>query len=289
MTILSIQKMKLCMHKHNIRKGIVFFILFIPGLIYCQTQKGKVLSNETKLGIGFVNVGIIGKNVGTVSDESGNFAIDFGNNYENDSLRFSMIGYESKSFLVGQFKEDTNKIVYLNPRSYNLKEVKVIYHKPKEIRLGYPVTSNELRSGFAYNDLGSELGIKIHARGQVKLNDINLNVAICTYDSVTYRLNIYKTEGQAEYINILTKPIYISFSKDKINNVITIDLRRYSLVIEGNVLITLELYKDLGEGRLLFQTEFFTGTTYHRKTSEGKWTEAPGVIGMYLHGQVIGE
>jgi hypothetical protein len=163
----------------------------------------------------------------------------------------------------------------------------VIYHKPREIRLGAPVTSDNLRSGFAYNDLGSELGIKVNVPGQVRLNNINLNVAICTYDSVTYRLNIYQLENQTDYKNILTKPVYISFSKDKINKVVTLDLRKYSIIIEGKVLITLELYKDLGEGRLLFKTEFFTGTTYHRKTSQGTWTEAPGVIGMYLHSSLI--
>jgi hypothetical protein len=163
----------------------------------------------------------------------------------------------------------------------------VVYRRPKEIRLGTPVFTNDLRSGFAYNDLGSELGIKVYAKGLVKLKDLNLNVAICTFDSVKYRLNIYQIINQTEYKNILTKPIYISFSKDKINKVITFDLKEYSIIIEGNVLIALELYRDLGEGRLLFHTEFFTGITYHKKTSEGKWTEAPGVIGMYLHGQVI--
>jgi hypothetical protein len=112
-------------------------------------------------------------------------------------------------------------------------------------------------------------------------------VAICTFDSVTYRLNIYQSVNQAEYKNILTEPIYISFSRDKINKVLTFDLSKYSIIIEGDVLITLELYKDLGEGKLLFRTEFFTGITYHKKTSEGNWTESPGVIGMYLNGQLI--
>jgi CarboxypepD_reg-like domain len=287
MAIYSIRKMILCVQKPNVKKEIVFFILFIPGLVFSQPYTGKVLSSKTKLGIGYVNIGIIGKNIGTVSDVSGNFSIDLGKVYDNDSLRFSMIGYESKSFLVGHFKEDSTKTVYLDPRSYTLKEVNVIYHKPKKIRLGDPVTSNDLRSGFADNDLGSELGIKVHTKWQVKLNDINLNVAICTFDSVTYRLNIYQIENKKEYKNILNKPIYISFSKDKINDVITVDLTRYAIVIEGDVLITLELYRDLGEGRLLFHTEFFTGTTYHRKTSQGTWTKAPGVIGMYLQGQLM--
>jgi hypothetical protein len=271
----------------NIKGGLLFFILFIPAVVLCQPHQGKVLSSETKSGIGFVNIGIIGKNVGTVADKLGSFSIVLDDIYNDDSLRFSMIGYESKSFLVKYFKENSIKTVYLNPKSYYLTEVKVFYHRTKEITLGTPVISDALKSGFEDNTLGSELGIKVDARGQVKLEDINLNVAVCTYDSVTYRLNIYKTVDNVEYKNILTEPIYISFTKDEIKNVITFDLRKYSILIEGDVLITLELYKDLGEGRLLFYTQFFTGLTWHKKTSEGRWTKAPGVIGMYLHGQLI--
>lgn len=273
--------------KLNIKTGLLLFALFIPEVIFSQSQKGKVFSRETNSGLGFVNIGIIGKNIGTVSDESGNFTITIGDAYDIDTLRFSMIGYESKSFLVGYFKEKSTKDVYLDPISYKLQEVKVIYHKPREITLGTPVFSNDLRSGFAYNDLGSELGIKVQIKRPVKLKDINLNVATCTYDSVTFRLNIYETFNQIEYKNILTKPIYISFTKDKINKVITFDLREYSIIIEGDVLVALELYRDLGEGRLLFRTKYFTGTTYHKKSSEGKWTESSGEIGMYLNGQII--
>ena len=271
----------------DLKGGLSFLLLFIPAVAFGQTYKGKVLSGETKSGIGFVNIGIIGKNVGTVADKLGYFSIVLDDIYNNDSIRFSMIGYESKSYLVRYFRENSIKTVYLNPKSYYLTEVKIFYHRTKEIMLGTPVTSDALKSGFEDNTLGSELGIMVDTKGQVKLEDINLNVSTCTYDSVTYRLNIYKTVDNVEYKNILTEPIYISFTKDEIRNVITYDLRKYSILIEGDVLITLELYKDLGEGRLLFYTQFFTGLTWHKKTSEGRWTKAPGVIGMYLHGQLI--
>ena len=271
--------------KLNFKTGLLFFVLFISGPVFSQSQKGKVLSSETNWAIGYVNIGIIGKNVGTVSDEFGNFTINLDNIYNNDSLRFSIIGYEAKSFLVRNFKENLIKNVYLTPVLYDLKEVKVIYRRTKGIRLGTQVLSNSLKSGFANNNLGSELGIKVNVKNRVELKDINLNVAVCTFDSVTYRLNIYQSVNNTGYKNILTEPIYISFSKDKINNVITFDLTKYSIIIEGNVLIALELYKDLGEGSLLFHTEFFTGYTYHKKTSEGSWIKAPGVIGMYLNGR----
>jgi hypothetical protein len=271
----------------NSKTGLFIFLLFAPGLIFCQQLNCRVLSSETKSGIAFVNVGIIGKNVGTVTDPAGNFSIELDNIYNNDSLRFSMIGFESKSFLVSYFKENSIKTIYLDPKSYFLTEVKVFFHRTKEITLGTPVISDALKSGFENNNLGSELGIKVDTKGQVKLEDINLNVATCTYDSVTYRLNIYKIIDKEEYKNILTEPIYISFSKDKIDKVITFDLRKYSILIEGEVLITLELYKDLGEGRLLFYTQYFTGYTYHKKTSQGNWMKAPGLVGMYLHGQLI--
>jgi hypothetical protein len=271
----------------NLKKGLIVFALFYPGIVFCQSYKGVVLANETRTAIGFVNVGIIGKNVGTVTDQSGNFSLDIDSRYDNDSLRFSLIGYEPKSYLLKDFRENSVKEILLKPKTYNLSEVTVTYHRSKGIRLGVPVESNQLKSGFSDNELGSEMGVMIETNGHVRLEDINLNVATCTYDSVTYRLNIYQCLDNDEYKNILQKPIYISFSKNDINEAIVLDLKKYSIIIEGTVLITLELYKDLGEGRLLFHTQFFTGTTYHRKTSEGKWTESPGLIGMYLHGQLI--
>jgi hypothetical protein len=269
-------------------KALIFILLLsLEGVVLGQSYVGTVLSNEDNSIIPYVNVGIIGKNVGTVTDATGNFKINLEEIYNNDSVRFSMIGYEPKSFLVSTFRNRPVKEVYLSPVCYHLCEVKVKCPKTRDIMLGDPVTSDELKSGFADNELGSELGIKVSTKGKVRLENINLNVATCTYDSVTYRLNIYQAVNKNDFKNILTEPIYISFSKDNIEDVITLDLKKYFITIEGNVLITLELYKDLGQGRLLFYTQYFTGSTFHRKTSEGKWSAAPGAIGMYINGQFI--
>ncbi len=269
------------------RVTFLLFVLFFSEQCYGQTHKGKVVLKETNSGVAYVNIGVIGSNIGTVTDASGNFSIILDNKYDKDSIRFSMIGYDSRSFLVSSFKRDTISLVFLTPRSYTLPEIKVVYRKPRETRLGLRIEESSLRCGFASNDLGSELGVKLKVRGFVKLKDINFNVAVCTFDSVTYRLNIYEEQNNGEYRNILSRPIYITFSKDKINKVISFDLTNYSILVSGNILVALELYRDLGEGRLLFHTEFFSGSTFHRKTIEGNWTESKGVIGMYLNGLVV--
>jgi hypothetical protein len=282
--------MKFYNSRLSIKAVFLFFVLSSSGRGYSQSIKGTVLSTSTQTGIGFVNVVIVGKNIGTVSDKDGYFSIAPVNIFNSDSLCFSIIGYESKTLSILQFTEDSTKMVFLDLKVYRLLEVSVIHkkgRKPKEIIIGTRVISNDLKSGFENNDLGSELGIKVHLNHEVLLKDLNLNVATCTFDSVTYRLNIYQSANQIEYENILTEPIYISFSKDRIKNVITYDLRKYSIIVKGNILIALELYKDLGEGSLLFHTEFFTGFTFHRKTIDGNWTKSPGVIGMYCDGQII--
>ena len=118
----------------NLKKGLIVFVLLFPGIVFCQSYKGMVLTNETRAGIGFVNVGIIGKNVGTVTDQLGNFSLVIDSRYDNDSLRFSLIGYEPKSYLVKDFRENSVKEILLKPKMYNLSEVTVTYHRAKGIR-----------------------------------------------------------------------------------------------------------------------------------------------------------
>jgi hypothetical protein len=263
---------------------VILFIISGQTITFSQVVKGRVLSEETGKEIPYVNLGVIGKNHGTVTDISGNFSLELGEIYDNDSIRFSIIGYTPKSFLVRQFRYDGSKNIFLKPVAYGLQEVKVIYHKPRTVKLGEPILYNDLRSGFGSNDLGSELGVKIHVRGIVKLKDLKINVAICTYDSVTYRLNIYTMEGNTVCDNILRHQVYFSFSKNDINKPVNLDLTPYSIVVEGDILVSLEIYRELGEGKLLFNTTYFTDVTYHKKTSEGTWSQSPGKVGISLTG-----
>lgn len=269
------------------RKLLLFLTLSYPLTIFSQCLTGRVLSSETSEGIGFVSIGIVGKNIGTVSTKDGNFTINVDKGFDNDSLRFSMVGFCSKSLCIKKLRDTTERDINLDPKSYELGDVNVVYSKPRKKLIGTPVMTQKLKSGFGSNSLGSELGLSLYVNKRVRLKDLNLNIATCTYDSVTYRLNIYKVVDKEKYINILTEPVYITFTKDKIGDVLTFDLSKYSIVIEGNVVVALELYKDLGNGKLLFNTQYFKGYTLHRESCEGTWSQSSGAIGMYLHSNEI--
>jgi hypothetical protein len=279
-------KTRIVLNKTLFTGAILFFtMLCFPAILFSQDY--KVISSTTKEGIGYVNIGVLGKNTGTVSGASGIFSLDFTELDDSDSLRFSMIGYEPVTYKVGRLKQESSKTVEMIPRTYELPETKIIYPRGREVTLGTPVVSTALKSGFADNNLGYELGIKVYVKKRLKLKDINLNVGSCTYDSVTYRLNIYKHTEEDNWENILSNPIYLSFKMKDIYKEVTLSLKEYSILLEGEYIITLELYRDLGAGKLLFLTQFFTGTTWNRKSRESEWRQTPGQVGLYLHGQLI--
>lgn len=78
-------------------------MVFLIAPIYCnaQTIHGKILDSGSQSPIGYVNIGIIGKDVGTVSNEQGNFTITLDSQYNRDTLKFSMIGFQSLKYEVG--------------------------------------------------------------------------------------------------------------------------------------------------------------------------------------------
>jgi len=88
------------MEKRNLNmlaNKIIF--LAILGVIHCHTAfsqiiSGIVISEKSRVPVEYVNIGIPGKGVGTVSDETGKYTLLIVPEYKDDSLLLSCIGYE---------------------------------------------------------------------------------------------------------------------------------------------------------------------------------------------------
>lgn len=132
---------------------------------------------------------------------------------------------------------------------------------------------------------GSEIGILMKNNNIAFLKEVNVNISNCSYDTVFYRINIYKADKNMQLENILNEPIYISSSKEEVKDKITVDLRHLNLVIEGDFLVTFESVKDLGYGKLCFPAKLFH-KSYQRKTSQGTWETIPVGISISVDADV---
>ncbi len=255
-------------------------------IIYSQNLSGTVLNKKNNQPIEYVNIGLAGKNIGTVSDFNGKFNLMIDAQYDSDTLLFSVIGYAPYAVKVAEYKKQENKNVYLTEKVYQMNEITI---KPKTIiqkTLGVKTESRFINAGFKDNLLGYECGILMNVKKTAYLKTININIAQCTFDSILYRVNIYKVTGKMKFGNILKNSIYLRLPKAKIKDKITIDLTPENLTVDGDFLVTLENIKDLGAGASLYFCAGLSGTTYFRKTSQAEWQTTPVGISISVEADV---
>jgi len=255
---------------------LLLFAIFILGNFISNAQNisGTIYNAKTNNPIAYVNIGISGKNIGTVSDFEGKFNFQVAFEFDGDSLLFSCIGFEPRIIKVRELRNNNLQLIVLQEKVQDLKEVVIRPRVYKEKMLGIVTDTKFISAGFENNELGYEMGIFMDVKKSAVLKRVDLNIARCSYDTVFYRLNIYSHKGDMVFDNILKSPIYINLPKDRVRDKITIDLQRYDLVVEGNFLVTVELVKDLGPGFLYFSAGL-KDRTYFRKTSQGVWDTAP--------------
>jgi len=249
------------------------------GLFAQETIVGSVEDAATPLS--FVNIGLIGQGIGTVSDDDGRFSLKIPSGHESDTLRLSMIGYETLDVIVkdlGSFKTDESYRFTLIAKSFDLKEVVVTDHIWKTKILGNKTSSTMMTGAFASNDLGSEVGIPINIRKRPTfIEEFNVFIAKSEYEEFFFRVNVYDISGKEVSENLLNEAIFVT-TKIK-SGWLTIDLTPYSIMVEDDFLITLEWVKDLGleatKGLNFSATPSIKGM-YFKDTSQGNWERLRG-------------
>jgi hypothetical protein len=105
---------------------LVAFLFLFPPMLFSQITKimGTITDAETKEPLPFVNIIIKGTTVGTLTDFSGNYAIE--TKVAGDSLRFSMMGYQTITKKIIRYQFQTIDVA-LQPAELNLPEVVIKY------------------------------------------------------------------------------------------------------------------------------------------------------------------
>ena len=241
-----------------------------------------MIDRESGQPIVFANIGIIGKNIGTVSDVTGWFKIELNSNFDKDTLCISCIGYEKRTYLIVDFKDNIRNAdqvkIELLPKSYLLEEVIIQPVDTKTYTLGNFCESNSPYGNAFYSDkLGTEMGVIVNLprkKNIAFLKNFRFYIGEFTFDRFPVRLNIYNLKNNQPYENILAEPVFLDITSA---GEYIIDLEKYNIITNGNFFISLEYYKiaDKTEGELTFcavhNRKMNKGNGYYRLTSQGDW------------------
>ena len=248
--------------------------LFLSLPIGAQTFViGQVIDAAIKEPLPYVNIGLLNKNIGTVSDETGYFELEVNTEQNSrDTLRFSMIGFETKSYTLNDFINQNEIEVYLTEKSTALDEV-ILSSKRKKYQtkiLGNKTTSKALYAAFTSNKLGNEMGFIVRARKHpMILKKFNISLVENDYGPIKFRLNIYDVLNGLPNKTLLTDNLFIETEES--SGIVSLDLTPYEIIIDQDFFIAIEWIEDLGPGKLYFSGGFFGAPLFAREVSQGTW------------------
>ena len=114
-------------------------VLFVMLMIFissgnAQVYKGVLITEQKGTPVEYANVGIVEKNIGTTSNIDGQFELKIPLENLIDSIRFSMIGYETITLVVSDFINRKNDTIWMAEKTYSISEV-IISPSISEIKI----------------------------------------------------------------------------------------------------------------------------------------------------------
>jgi len=254
-----------------------------PSIISYRMEfiEGNIYDAKTNEPIPYVNIGIPKLAIGTVSDDQGFYKIKLTNN--KDTIIISSIGYHQQKLTVRELLQ--NKYIYLEQQIHKIKEIEILSKRlGKEILLGKKNKNRGLSIGFANRQLGCEIGSVIKIKKETFLKSAYFKINHADGDSLLFRVNIYHFEKKNIGENILKENVIIYAPQKR--GILTVDLTPFELIINQDVLLTLEWIKDdngKGNNGITFDTKKGRKSNiYEKRTSQApfKINKAFGRMGL---------
>jgi hypothetical protein len=246
-----------------------------------RTLKGIVRDSKTNVALPYVNIGVLNKDIGTTTDTRGTFELEFSNSTLEDTLKISIVGYESKKIAASTFPDATSVTFHLDEKPTVLKEAVIESKKLKTKRIGNRSQSKFFGGKFASNDLGSEFAIKIHIRNTLTyLENFRFNISYNDVDTAAFRFNIYSIKNGLPFENITPHNIIARIGKNQTGTV-QVDLSKYNIILHDDFFIGLEWIEGNTTSGIVFSAGF-GHKAFYRRASQGRWRKYPMGIGINI-------
>jgi hypothetical protein len=271
-----------------LRSTLLAFYLFLTAAALAQPISGRVTDARTGQPLPFVNIGVVGKALGTVSNEQGRYGLAFQEKLAADTVRVSYLGYQPRLLTLRQLQGQPN--LALSPAAVALAEVRV--QGKSQFRrvhtLGNTGNGEMSTNTLSNNDLGGQVGTVIKlSRRPTRLRSATFNIARTSQGVVTFRVNIYRLDahGRPTDTKLLARNIIVT--APAVRGPLTVDLSADQLILDENFFLAIEMLKwENATPQAEFTFSAAIGYTnneiYWRRTSQAPWERAS--VGAILAG-----
>lgn len=239
-----------------IRIFISTLLLLLTSLGYTQnTITGTVKNSADNTILAYVSIGVVDKAMGTVSKENGSFSMKINQSLKGkDIINFSLIGYQDYSISINEF-EDSNKVIYLTPKSDVLPVISIIKNTINQYTIGSLETGKMLLKFYhefdtSQNDLlGREQAIIFDIENDVIIDKISFHIGCNEYQNLKLRLKLYDIVNGEPTTTFNQEDIIFEVTEGK-KGLFTIDVQDYTIVVKDKkqIGIGLEWIEGLVEG-----------------------------------------
>ena len=256
---------------------LILIFVFHIGSIVGQTITGKVVDASTGESLAFVLIEVNEKQFKTSSDEAGMFVLDINGLTDETTIRFSTIGYPVQIFSIKELTSNQKITVRLESLTVPLSEVVITPGKKRKV--GMTKCAPGPTFGFEATHLGKgyERGLKIElGEAPVFVKSLHIRVHKNSVDTSLLLLHVRNIANETPANELLKKKIILSITKK--SGWIEIDLSRYQLVFQGDIILSMELLDAKGKtkrkptGEIIhFNTAKAPTGTYTKQGREMPW------------------
>lgn len=261
-----------------------FFVTF---LIICNIISAQILlkgtvKNENKLAISFCSIGIKESEIGTITNEKGEFLIEIPDDLADSQLIFSATGYDEKPLSVKELQQIP--IIVLKEKTISLTEVTVKSEKMKDKKIGQKtrpmLTFSKM---FNENVPTIEQGSVFDVYPKTSLSAYNFYIIPSSkFDEITLKINIYSVKNGLPFESLLDENIIYKTSTTAWQK---IDLKPYKFRFKNlkQIAVTVQLvdYKKTEDEDFVFgisAKKSLVNELLFRFQSQGSWETSAGVF-----------
>lgn len=265
-------------------KYLLLFLTLACNLAAQQKISGLIIDKTTNMPISFASIGIVGKQVGTLSNENGVFELILTEDQKKDTLKVYAIGFKAQFFSATDLLKEVNKKMILEAMPKQLEEVVVKSKKIKYKTLGTTKYSKNNCSGFVKNTnnwKGSESALKINNKEgrQVLMESFSFYIIQNKYaDSLTFRLMFYEAaDTKWQYPStrpFMKKPIIFKIGQK--NGEFVLNIKDYGIYTSKDFYVSLECLMDEMEITKFCYAGSYDSPSFVKAAAFSKWTQLRG-------------